>query len=100
MKKDFIVWLIFTLAFGSAIVYGLGKQEVIDCLKWQKYAQEYPGFYLLRWQKIQCETLNIEISAYIAKDHNDENIRCIDQKSAEVIGVEKCRFSENYSSLK
>lgn len=61
MKKDFIVWLIFTLAFGSAIVYALNKQEVIDCLKWQNEAQEYSDYYLLDWQSAQCEAHGIKI---------------------------------------
>jgi len=53
-----IIILILTLLVAEK---GLEKQERAECLKWQKWAQKYPGFYLTEWQKQQCKRYNIKI---------------------------------------
>lgn len=45
----------------------MSRAEVVDCLKWQKEAQEYPNYYLLQWQAMQCEAHDISIDAPIAQ---------------------------------
>lgn len=47
----------------AAAVYGAGKSDRVDCIKWQHEAQQYPGFYLTTWQKQQCDYWNIKVAA-------------------------------------
>ena len=46
-----------------ALNYGVNKQEVVDCLTWQQQADVYPAFYLLKWQKDQCDAHHITVNA-------------------------------------
>lgn len=53
---------IFALAvIGFMVYYGFQKQEVVDCLTWQRQAANYPDFYLVEWQKKQCDAHGIPI---------------------------------------
>jgi surface antigen len=50
----------------KALDYGVGLTEQGECLKWQKEAVEYaPHYYLVEWQKQQCEHYGITIDAPI-----------------------------------
>ena len=55
--------VIFSIGFVGMMVYGFNKAERYECLKWQKEAKEYPGYYLTHWQKGQCDARGIEIDA-------------------------------------
>ncbi len=43
--------------------YGMDKTEISECLKWQKEANKIKGYYLLEWQKEQCDYHNIQVNA-------------------------------------
>ena len=53
MTKKAISILILSLALFLAFNTGIKKQEKSECLKWQKQAKEFTGFYLTKWQKEQ-----------------------------------------------
>lgn len=53
----------FASVFVAALLYGTGKQEESECMKWQQQADAYPGFFLAQWQKDQCDAHGIKISA-------------------------------------
>lgn len=54
--------LIITVLFFFFIVsIGVTKNEKNQCYKWQEQAKEYNGFFLLDWQKEQCEFLKINV---------------------------------------
>jgi hypothetical protein len=61
----FVLCLILgTFLLVKALDYGVGKSEVNECLKWQQEAVEYaPHYYLVGWQKKQCDHFGIEIDA-------------------------------------
>jgi len=42
---------------------GVQKQMVHECLVWERYSKEYNGYYLLKWQKAQCDDMGIIINA-------------------------------------
>lgn len=42
---------------------GLGRSEVVECDQWQAQSQQYPAFYLVAWQKSQCDAHGIIINA-------------------------------------
>lgn len=52
---------IITLMICGAIE-GVKRQEIKECNQWQEQADTYPGFYLLDWQKEQCQAHGIEIN--------------------------------------
>lgn len=55
--------IIIAMLFGWALVVGLGRQEIVDCMTWQSQAQQYPAFYLTPSQAAQCKAHNIEVNA-------------------------------------
>lgn len=46
-----------------ALNTSVSRSEVVDCLKWQSYAEAYPNFWLTQWQKEQCDAHNITVNA-------------------------------------
>lgn len=74
MKKLTIVTLKTTAYIGAALFVGgamiaglltsVTKGEKVDCYKWQRYSKEFSReFYLLEWQKQQCDRHGIDIDA-------------------------------------
>ena len=61
--KTAIFATILTSIFFYSLWIGLDKQAMHECLVWQKQAKEFPGYYLLKWQKEQCDYFGIEINA-------------------------------------
>ena len=47
----------------AAALVGLSRSEAVECFKWQRQAEQYPGFYLTEWQARQCAAKSIIISA-------------------------------------
>jgi hypothetical protein len=41
------------------------KQVYHECIVWQGYSEEFPLYYLLDWQKKQCDDIGIEINAIV-----------------------------------
>ena len=48
----------FVLLAGS---YAFNKQEVHECLTWQRQAEQIEEFYLNNWQQEQCQAQNITV---------------------------------------
>jgi len=63
----FVSMFLLGLVAVGFIVGLIDKSELVDCLKWQKQAEEYrvSGFYLLQWQADQCKAHNIIINAEV-----------------------------------
>jgi hypothetical protein len=40
---------------------GLDLNEVEECINWKQQASKQSNFYLLKWQKMQCDAHNITI---------------------------------------
>lgn len=58
------MWILLGLAaVAYAAMIGESRNEVVECLTWQQQAKEYPGFYLLEWQREQCDAHRIWIGA-------------------------------------
>lgn len=55
------LFVLFVLA--ALLLMGFKKEEQVSCYKWQEQAGQYSGFYLLQWQKDQCDAHGIEINA-------------------------------------
>lgn len=55
-----VIGLIFTIAHFTT---ALKRIETQECKKWQEYAVKYEGFYLVKWQKAQCDYREVEINA-------------------------------------
>jgi hypothetical protein len=45
--------------------YGYSIEEKNECLQWQKEARFLPDYYLVGWQKEQCDRYGIQIDAPI-----------------------------------
>lgn len=42
---------------------GINRNEVVQCNQWKSQAATYQAFYLLKWQKEQCDAQGITIIA-------------------------------------
>ncbi len=56
-----IIGLIFVGILGTALFYGLRKQDTADCYKWRDELKEYPLYYVTEAQINQCNYLEITI---------------------------------------
>lgn len=57
----FFILYFFVLSLG----WSMSKNEITECRKWQEQSAQYSGFYLVRWQKEQCDAQNIIIDAIV-----------------------------------
>lgn len=61
--------IILSAILGGVIIWlvpqALEDQAKGDCYKWQKYAEQYEGFYLTQSQADQCEAVKIQVNAPI-----------------------------------
>lgn len=62
LTLSFVVAVLLVL-LAIALLYGINKQEVADCLTWQAQSKEYPEFYITQWQKAQCDAHYITVTA-------------------------------------
>jgi nitrate reductase gamma subunit len=60
----FIVLAIIIAGLVFAFING-GDPEEVECLKWQKEATQFEDYYLLDWQKKQCDAHSIDIKAVV-----------------------------------
>ena len=61
----FLVFVVLAILFGALLwrvfSVGLEKYEKSECFKWQEQAQKHPSFYLVEWQKAQCDHYQIKV---------------------------------------
>lgn len=50
-----IVVLIAIVVIILAFRAGSERQRIVECLKLEQQAQEYPGFFYADWQETMCE---------------------------------------------
>lgn len=62
-KISLIIVLVWFLVKGLLI--GLEINEKAECMKWLEYSKTYPDFYLLEWQKKQCDNYGIQINSKV-----------------------------------
>lgn len=52
---------------GKALVAGIAfaedRRATAECEKWADEAKVYPGYFLVRWQKMQCDTYGVAVDA-------------------------------------
>lgn len=68
MKEAIITTAAFILlAAGliTAILVGTSASENAECIKWSQEADAYPGFFLAKWQKDQCDAHGVIINAAV-----------------------------------
>ena len=41
-------------AFSWALLTGIERSEMEECLQWQQEAKQFAGYYLTKWQYQQC----------------------------------------------
>lgn len=41
----------------------LNKNAKVECLQWQAQAEEFSQFYIVQWQKEQCDSVGIFVGA-------------------------------------
>ncbi len=63
--SNLLLCVLGAILFVFVLNIGMSRSEVVDCLKWQQQAEDYPAFYLLKWQAEQCQAHNIDIDAPI-----------------------------------
>lgn len=70
--KDFIITIAIILAVigvvSGAVYLGensLNDSEIAECRKWQEQSAQYSGFYIVQWQKDQCDAHSIIINATV-----------------------------------
>lgn len=51
--------------FAFLAIVGEGRQEAVECNTWKAQAAEFDQFYLLKWQKEQCDAHGIIINAEV-----------------------------------
>ena len=59
IKKILAILGLFLLLAGFLLIVneGIKKHERVECLKWQKQAKEFSGFYWVDWQIKQCQAV-------------------------------------------
>lgn len=67
LKNKFVKYIYLVVLIASFIglwIYSFDKSEVVECYKLESQASAYSAtFYLLDWQKAQCDSHNIIIDA-------------------------------------
>lgn len=64
--RHILFLLPFVLMLGAIIaasVYGISKQDKIDCDKWAAQSSVYSAFFITQNQKDQCDYFKINIKA-------------------------------------
>ena len=64
---EFIMTLTLIALSVVIIEIAVPQYEKSECLKWQKAATEYKDYYILPFQKIQCDKYKVEINSIILK---------------------------------
>ncbi len=62
----FLSILFITIGFflvASSLERAFDTTEKNECRKWQEYSAQYTGFYLVQWQKDQCDAHEIIINS-------------------------------------
>jgi len=59
--KEFVLLIALSLLLIYTMLEGIDKTERVECYKWQRYAKEFPNFYLTDWQKAQCDAHGIRV---------------------------------------
>jgi hypothetical protein len=58
-----ILFLIVATVLALVIVIGIDKQEQETCHKYQRWAKEYPLFYMTQLDKEMCDNWSIQVDA-------------------------------------
>jgi hypothetical protein len=64
MKNILTAIMFFGIILGFVLLagsYAFNKQEVHECLTWQRQAEQIEEFYLNNWQQEQCQAQNITV---------------------------------------
>lgn len=50
-------------ALAAGISYAEARRSTAECEKWADEAKVYPGYFLVLWQKMQCDTYGVAVDA-------------------------------------
>lgn len=56
----------------AGISYAEERRATAECEKWADEAKVYPGYFLVEWQKMQCDTYGVSVDAPV-KNYSKEN---------------------------
>lgn len=65
MKTTIIVSAMVLASLLIAGEIGIKNQERSECLQWQSQAKEFPGYWITKWQRSQCDSYNIIINSEV-----------------------------------
>lgn len=66
-----VVVVIIAWVIGLAFVRALDKQAIADCHEWNAQDAEYENFWVTQWQKDQCDSVGVELTAKVSADGSD-----------------------------
>lgn len=67
-EKSSLAILLVMVGFIASLLlmsWGMDRNERVECNSWKAQSAQFPAFYLTKWQKEQCDTQGIAISAPI-----------------------------------
>ncbi len=67
--SGYLFWIVFVLLFYWGFSSIFNRAEIVECREWAEQAEEFKDFYLLEWQKEQCDYHGIVIQTKIVKEH-------------------------------
>ncbi len=67
MRKEIIILVLLGIIMAFAIITGINRQEQTTCNQYQKWAKEYPLFYMTQLDKEMCDNWGIQVDAPVLK---------------------------------
>ena len=61
--KTLLLTCLLVIITMTVMTSAMNRSDNVQCLRWQSDATSYPGYYLTKWQKMQCDAHNIQINA-------------------------------------
>lgn len=55
--------MIIIVSILCATAWAVKQGDYAECKKWAAQAQQYPQFYLTKWQKEQCDYQGVPVTA-------------------------------------
>lgn len=59
----FMICIFAIMIFIPVIGWISAENEIVECRKWQEMASKYEGFYLVQWQRDQCDFRGVVVNA-------------------------------------
>lgn len=66
--KKIGAWVLVALALFAGLalfIRAVSIEDRADCLQWQEEAQQFPHYYIAKWQEEQCAYYHIDVWQYV-----------------------------------